>query len=626
MLSGTPREISKESVPLLKRTDAKFDWKGRSLRAIIFPANFPERKSAQTQLTPKVTRIEMGSFEVNLDVLPFIQEQFLSWIGRDPESRELMAQLRTHIKVANKEAAFVQMVGMYEPVPIRETFVSVPLLIRAETVTVERLISSSQDAIVTSEAGCGKTTLLHWIYVKMLDDPASPVPLLYTLRRPGALKALSQLIDCLELEKKASKQFKKSGIALLVDGYDEISQTERKEVSELLMRFSVCESGNFFLTCRSWYEIYELKAPRYRIQPFSHEQAYQFILNFSKIYRVGVNPGKLLTELNERGFSSFIGHPLLLTLVCLLKDRANTALPTNSIGLLKRALETLAFRWDLAKGIERSSRSNIDGSERIACLMRVAYAQRHPHYSEQTLFSIVRQHLEFLHRRDVDIRIFLYELAQFYGLLVPVEDSGWSFVHRTIHDYLAARFWVETGNFVRARYGEWDMREAYAACLNPDSATAFLEQALIECPNMIAFHECLLNETKFDPVRVAKALIHHYREFPEQLKITHNADLLRVDFAEAWPLYAPVDLLQESLRQSCEEESLAAEGVLASTFVELGVRRQAKIEPSILKVIKNRFAKRPIFQINHEGPVRTAGLDELIALCGGTNEDKKIVS
>ena len=68
------------------------------------------------------------------------------------------------------------------------------------------------------------------------------------------------------------------------------------------------------------------------------------------------------------------------------------------------------------------------------------------------------------------------ETARFYGILVPCE-GGWEFVHRTLHDFLAAQYWVETGEFARVTSYEWNARTAYAACRMHDS-TRILEAAL----------------------------------------------------------------------------------------------------------------------------------------------------
>src|ERR1035438_8526689 len=70
-------------------------------------------------------------------------------------------------------------------------------------------------------------------------------------------------------------------IILLVDGYDEIAEDERKRVSQALLLFASSESGHFYLTCRTFYDVFELKAQQCELAPFSRSDAALFIAAFS---------------------------------------------------------------------------------------------------------------------------------------------------------------------------------------------------------------------------------------------------------------------------------------------------------------------------------------------------------
>ncbi len=109
----------------------------------------------------------------------------------------------------------------------------------------------------------------------------------------------------------------------------------------------------------------------------------------------------------------------------------------------------------------------------------------------------------------MDARALLTEIAQWYGILVPTEPGYWQFAHRTIHDFLAARFMVENSKFNPRTIHDWGTREAYAACLLGD-ATESLVCALRVQRTTDAFTECLYNNALFDPHQVAKAVIEHF--------------------------------------------------------------------------------------------------------------------
>lgn len=112
-------------------------------------------------------------------------------------------------------------------------------------------------------------------------------------------------------------------------------------------------------------------------------------------------------------------------------------------------------------------------------------------------------------RQDVHIPTFLLEMAQWFGILIPVSELEWNFVHRTIHDFLAARYWVENGLFSPSRVVKWDARAAYAACRVGD-ATRSLVRALTTVPDVYAVSECLYNNAPFDPEPVSQAIVEHF--------------------------------------------------------------------------------------------------------------------
>ncbi len=103
---------------------------------------------------------------------------------------------------------------------------------------------------------------------------------------------------------------------------------------------------------------------------------------------------------------------------------------------------------------------------------------------------------------DVEPLDVLREIAQFYGMFVQINDK-WGFVHRPIHDYLAAQHSVRNGFFAEQLTGDsfaLDSRTAYAAVLSDHTTEALLkilnrhdQQAVVR-----TVEEILLNEPSFD--------------------------------------------------------------------------------------------------------------------------------
>src|ERR1019366_5338102 len=197
------------------------------------------------------------------------------------------------------------------------------------------VIDSSESAIIFAGPGGGKTTLLHWVYINLLQHRREVVPFLFTLRLSSEIQPLTDFVALVE-EGKARIAKAGNPVIVLVDGYDEISFEQRKSVSEVLIRFKALKIGSFLLTCRTFYDVYDLKVPRFEIEPFGDAEIIGFISAFCISYGVEIDPHSFLAEIRRRGFSEFASHPLMLALICILKTGPLQNVPENSVGLLRR--------------------------------------------------------------------------------------------------------------------------------------------------------------------------------------------------------------------------------------------------------------------------------------------------
>jgi hypothetical protein len=449
--------------------------------------------------------------DLSIDVgsaYPYLEDRVLSLFGKDSATTDWQMKMRRLVRTSAAESSHIQCIGMAKPIPIGELYQPTSLLRpgpdgKAERATVDDFIKTGTDVAIFAGPGWGKTTFLHWVYQNMVGS-SDCVPLLFTLRRPGMCDQLEEFVGQLERGRHVRK---KTPITLLVDGYDEINRTRQQHVSTSLEIFRSLGVGRFYLTCRDHYDILDLKLEHCRLSRFDESDAVRFIGAFSKAYGASVAPEKLLEELLDHNLSDFAFHPLMLALVCILKTGPNPAIPRRAIGLVRRAIDTLTFRWDEAKYIKRDSEVPLDGEERVRCLMRVAYDMDAPQASYMDIERSLSKHLELLQVKGIDKRVLLREITQWYGLIVPTQEDTWQFVHRTIHDFLAARYWVESGDFGRRLPDTWDIRAAYAVCLLPDGTDNIKRMLSAGTAAFPAFCECLYNTAPFHMQPVAEAVV-----------------------------------------------------------------------------------------------------------------------
>ncbi len=465
-------------------------------------------------------------------LLPYLEAKFKKWLGTDEATVELSEWFRALQASSLQLATNVYCVGMPEPIPFadlyqptrltrkgigrtRDTFAHQGRVDRSfalahamteREVSVSEFLKSGDDALIFAGPGWGKTTFLHYMFRTLLQQQ-NVLPILITLRRTNAIEDLERLVGAsTQLGKLAGRE----ELVILVDGYDEIDLAGRKRVSDALLRYQGLRLGRFFLTCRSYYDVALLSAPHIQIKGFSRNDKLLFVSTYLKFFGSKLDPVRTVESLEERGLDDFLSHPLLLTLACIVETTSYTNHPRSALRLLERALEVLSYKWDDQKLVQRERLTELDGRDRIELLKRVAYHSRSPIVDTRRVITLAREELALMHFDRADQNRVLLETAQFYGIFVPKEDS-WEFVHRSLQDFLAAQYWVETGYFAAETRYRWDSRTAYAACLFHD-ATPVIIQGLLVHEALPTVAEIFSNAPKFNMAAVSEALIEHFKQ------------------------------------------------------------------------------------------------------------------
>jgi hypothetical protein len=486
-----------------------------------------------------------GDISVNVDLaslFSYLEDRVRSIFGKSEEAQRAEENLGRQVRLETERAQWIRCIGMHDPVPLRDIYQPTRLQSpKVGKVYASDVLKGRQNIVIYAGPGRGKTTFLHWLFLNLLED-GNRLPVLFTLRWTSAVENLKDFVGAIAAQQKSRpKKRLHQDFVLLVDGYDEIAWSQQRVISEILQEFASLKVGSYILTSRMHYEIIELKHSSYQIEDFTHEDAVNFLSSFTRVYGVHIDPDSLLKEMEDHGFADFVGSPLMLTLACILKSGPMPMLPRNAVGFIRRAVDTLTFRWDEAKGIARESSIPIDGDERVRCMMRIAYYMKNLEAPEQLVLREAENHIRLLGRKDINVEHLLAEMAQWYGLLVPV-GASWTFVHKTIHDFLAARFWVETGQFDPREVKDWGARTAYAACLVPD-ATQTIISALRIREGVAAVAEIFYNNPPFDRERVTMSLVSYFLEFNDRTEFYERPKFIRVKTSNDFFSELPDDLL-----------------------------------------------------------------------------------
>jgi hypothetical protein len=380
-----------------------------------------------------------------------------------------------------------------------------------------------------------------------------------------------------------------------------VKTEERKRVSEALLRFQAQRAGKFYLTCREYYNVSLLKAPDVRLEAFTRDDQVRFVRVFLAAFSTLRDDAEtVISQLEQRGFKEFLSHPLMLTLACIVRTTSSSVQPRSALRLLERAIDVLCLHWDEQKNIDRQRTTPLDGYDRERILKHIAFRAKSPFVKRQRAEEITRKQLALLGMDKVAPRDALIEIARFYGILVPAED-GYEFVHRTIHDFLAAKQWVESGEFAQERSHEWNARTGYAACISGD-ATTVLKQALKAHDGLPAATEIIGNYAGFDYPTIADALneyfsepgrvLHHERRLHSETDSRYSPRVvgqLQSDFIRL----ANSDFLNFVIDHFCDRKSKVADLLVAYAATELYSRRM-KLEHQTYEKAKAAY-KTEIF-------------------------------
>jgi hypothetical protein len=538
-----------------------------------------------------------------------------------PESRHrsLIEELNA---LGSELTRFVHCIGMHNAVPFDEIYQPTKLLFRSglnisaaaafgdqskiaqsiaisrgddfSSLTIERFLESPEHTIIFAGPGWGKTTFLHHIFRRNLQDRNTRTVLI-TLRREGAIKELEELSRLWFTHQSLPAQ----KVILLVDGYDEVSLADRKRVSESLQRFSASKRGRFILTCRDYYHVIGLVASHVRIDGFDRSDQYRFVTAFLAAQGSSVDPIRLVNELEERHFSEFLSHPLLLALACIVSSGYRMDQSRSPLRLLRKALITLQHTWDMERGVSREALTPLDGEDRMQILKRIAYASRSPFMRGERVENITRRALDKMQINKISPELVLQETAQFYGILVPSGD-GWEFVHRTIQDYLAAQYWVDSGGFATRESYEWDTRTAYAACISGD-ATRVLEGALTVPEGLTCAIETLTNSPDFDSRRTMVAFTTFYSKPGMVTILERSNDSLSARVNDDLFSYLSFRFLNYLIEDFARKRTPATDVLIGCCLAELRGRK-LRMEYSTYEVLQTSFPNQKFqFKITDRG-------------------------
>lgn len=315
----------------------------------------------------------------------------------------------------------------------------------------ESLIKKYSNLLIIDTAGMGKSTMSKRMFLDIIDNGYG-IPIFVELRRlsknRGLITEIQQQLNSLtkQFDNQLMLEFlQMGGFIFFLDGYDEISLSEREYVTRDLQDFiDKANSNVFILTSRPESALTSFgNFQKAAIQPLKRKEAYELLRKYDN---QGETSKRLIEKLESKEYSmidDFLKNPLLVSLLFVAFDYKQT-IPLKKHIFYRQVYDAHFDSHDLSKGDgyvhEKKSKLDIDDFDKVLRFIGFeCIKQQKIEFSKDELLLMIE------HAKDFCVGLVYNASDVFEDLLksVPLfcQDGGYyKWVHKSLQEYFAAQF------------------------------------------------------------------------------------------------------------------------------------------------------------------------------------------
>ena len=295
----------------------------------------------------------------------------------------------------------------------------------------------------------GKSTFVKHFTLDILSS-TTKIPVFLELRRIGETESLVEKLasDIDETKKDIDEKllltlFDLGNFVIILDGYDEVSESYRQKIGQQITELAVrCDKNSLILTARPEVNLPEIPESQvFAIRPLDRDQAESLVLRYDTVTNIDV--GKRLINEFDAVPKRFLETPLLIALLYRTFG-FNQSIATRVSSFYDEIYNALYKGHDLTKaGFARIKNSKLD-SEDFRRLLRgfsflLAAHQKNNLKSKTEGVAIVEEAIKLTSVKPVSSELFFDDLL----LAVPVmmkDGTDFRFIHKSISEFFAAEF------------------------------------------------------------------------------------------------------------------------------------------------------------------------------------------
>lgn len=308
------------------------------------------------------------------------------------------------------------------------------------------------NVLITDTAGMGKSTLMKYIFIDLITKKEQGIPIFIELRRLNKEKKLLQEIQ--EQLNSINRKFRsdlllelmaEGGFIFILDGYDEISLSDRDVVTKDLQEFiSKASNNKYFITSRPEKALTCFGSfQEFKIEPLNKKEAFELIRKYDVKKQISTLLIKKLQEKDLANINEFLSNPLLVSLLYTAFEHKQT-IPFKKYLFYRQVYDANFETHDLTKGESYShdkySKLEIDDFHRVLRhLGFICFKKQINEFTKDELLDLISTCKDSCVGLSFNNSDFLMDLINTVPLFTK-DGNYYRWSHKSLQEYFAAQF------------------------------------------------------------------------------------------------------------------------------------------------------------------------------------------
>lgn len=394
-----------------------------------------------TFITPKLVRFR-DSFKIDVEKFPITEHNFSEYYHRTFKKLVVLNTL-----VFNNSQRFLY--DIYIPLTItRKNDVEEKYKIKGFPTSVS---DEYHNILITDTAGMGKSTMMKIMFLDLVNTHQG-IPLFVELRRLNKNKTLLEEIkeQLNSLTKDFDEQIllnllSEGGFIIILDGYDEISLTDRDKVTKDIQDFiSKANLNKYVITSRPEKALSSFgNFQEFKISPLTKKEAFELLRKYDNQGTISALLIKKLQEQEMKAIEEFLTNPLLVSLLFTAFEHKQV-IPFKKYLFYRQVYDANFETHDLTKGEsythDKYSKLEIDDFHRV--LRHIGYncfKLQKIEFSKDEILHLITEAKSFCAGLVFKESNFLDDLINTVPIFTQ-DGNYYRWSHKSLQEYFSAQF------------------------------------------------------------------------------------------------------------------------------------------------------------------------------------------